>query len=324
MFWMYFAHEFYHPKAAPASAAASPTVTAPVTAPVATSNPTPSPHDPASLAQVAVGDEIPTIEHLLRRVNELEAALAVSDRGRDAFLSSMSHELRTPLNAIMGFSEMISKGVFGAIENPTYQEYAGHIHASGSSLLGKINDLLDIASLDAGGILVEEEDFCLADLLAEAVEIHSHKAFEREQHLRIDCAETIRLWADRRKLLCALTHFLSNALRHSATGAEILLMVRIQPDDGVIMSVRDAGDGIPTAQLEVIRHALQQESSYRNIEPGGIGLGLALSRELAAQHQGRLMIDSIRHRGTVVSMILPKERILAGMPAKRRRGLELV
>jgi signal transduction histidine kinase len=98
-------------------------------------------------------------------------------------------------------------------------------------------------------------------------------------------------------------------------------MARIQPDDGIILSVRDEGEGIQPSQLATIRAALQKDASYRAIECGGIGLGLSLSKELAAQHEGRMMIDSIRHRGTVVSMILPKERILAGMPAKRRRSL---
>lgn len=312
MFWWQFTREFYRlaetPQASARTAAVQPA--APVEPPAS-----------ARTAAVVFHGELPQVRALQARVAELEAALAVADRAREAFLSSMSHELRTPLNAIMGFSEMMKEGVFGAIENPTYEQYCGHIHESGNHLLGKINDLLDIASLDAGGIVLEEEEFALADLFAEAIEIHSHTAFTRSQTIHVDCAAGIRLLADRRKLLCALTHFLSNALRHSKDGGEVTLMARIQPDDGVILSVRDHGEGIQPKQLTAIRDALQRDSAYRNIECGGIGLGLSLSRELAAQHDGRMMIDSIRHRGTVVSMILPKERILAGMPAKRRRSL---
>ena len=83
-------------------------------------------------------------------LHETQSALALSERGRAAFLSSMSHELRTPLNAIMGFSEMMTNKIFGELGNKTYSEYAQHIHDSGSALLGKINDLLEIASMDAG------------------------------------------------------------------------------------------------------------------------------------------------------------------------------
>lgn len=321
MFWVHFTREFYR-LADEQRMAASPAST--IAAPTASVQPTETSPPPAlrSLppATVSFFDDLPQVDAMKARIRELEASLAVADRAREAFLASMSHELRTPLNAIMGFSEMMKQGVFGEVENPTYREYAGHIHQSGTSLLGKINDLLDIASLDAGGTLMEEEDFNLAELFDEVVEMFSHHAFARDQQIKRDCAANIRLNADRRKLLCALSHFLSNALRHSKDGAAITLMARIQPDDGVILSVRDEGEGIAPKQLQAMREALQRDGTYRHIEPGGIGLGLALSRELAAQHEGRLMLDSIRHRGTVVSMILPKERILAGMPAKRKRS----
>ena len=266
MFWLQFTREFYRlaEEQKPATTAAAPGSA--TMAPTARALPSP--------ACVAFFDTLPQIDAMKSRIRELEAALAVSDRSREAFLAAMSHELRTPLNAIMGFSEMMKEGVFGAVENPTYHESAGHIHDSGSSLLGKINDLLDIASLDTGGIVLDESDFLLAELFAEAVEIHRATANQRHQTVHVDCAPNIRLMADRRKLLCALTHFLSNALRHSKNDCSVTLMARIQPDDGVILSVRDEGEGIHPTQLNIIRQALQRESAYRNIEAGGIGLGL--------------------------------------------------
>ncbi|NDF13630.1 MAG: two-component sensor histidine kinase, partial [Proteobacteria bacterium] len=144
MFWLEFTREFYRLAEEKKQAA-----TVPVAPPAAVGRETAVPR--TATAFVAFLDTLPRLDTLQNRVKELEAALAVSDRSREAFLSSMSHELRTPLNAIMGFSEMMKEGVFGELENPTYNAYAGHIHESGSSLLGKINDLLDIASLDAGG-----------------------------------------------------------------------------------------------------------------------------------------------------------------------------
>ena len=315
MYWLQFTREFYR-LAEERKQAQQPVPSPQLAAPVATASRL------TALPPATIGffPDVEQIDTLKARVKDLEAALAVSDRSRDAFLAAMSHELRTPLNAIMGFSEMMKQGVFGAVENPTYQEYAGHIHQSGGTLLGKINDLLDIASMETGGTVMEEEEFCLAELFAELREMHSHAAFTRDITLSVDCAANIRLKADRRKLLCAMGHFLGNALRHSKNESTITMMGRIQPDEGVILSVRDEGEGIPSKQLGTIREVLQRPSSYRHIESGGIGLGLSLSRELASQHEGRMMIDSIRHRGTVVSMILPKERILAGMPARRRRS----
>ena len=256
------------------------------------------------------------LEEALRQT---ESALALSERGRSAFLSSMSHELRTPLNAIMGFSQMMKSGVFGTLENSTYAEYAKHIHDSGTTLLGKINDLLEIASMDCGGLAVTESEFHLAEVLSEAIEIHSHNAFARGMHLKLDCPlMDLEIMADRSKILCAASHMLGNAVRHSRDGGEIALSVRLQPGDGCVISVRDHGEGIPAAQLERIRAALLATETYYNIEPGGVGLGLSLTKELAERHGGRVMIDSIRHRGTVVSILLPTERMVRGLPAKRK------
>lgn len=251
-------------------------------------------------------------------VKQMESSLAVSERSRSAFLSSMSHELRTPLNAIMGFSEMMKSGVFGPLANPTYEEYTQHIHDSGSTLLQKVNDLLDIASMDAGGLELEEEPFFLQELLTEVVEMHSHQAFTRNQIIKVDYPYAMEIEADRAKLICAMSHLIANALRHSKEGEEITLSVRANPSDGVILSVRDSGEGIAPVQLEIIRNALAADIAYFNIESGGIGLGLSLAKELAARHGGKVMIDSIRHRGTVASLILPEERVLRGMPQKRR------
>ncbi len=251
-------------------------------------------------------------------LKQMETSLAMSERGRSAFLSSMSHELRTPLNAIMGFSEMMKSGVFGPLENPTYAQYAEHIHDSGSMLLAKINDLLDIASMDAGGMEIEETEFMLPDLLAEVIEIHSHQAFTRNQRLHLDCPLKLMVMADRAKLLCATSHLISNALRHSQNDDEITIAVRVQADDGVIISVRDGGEGISPAQLDIIRKAMEADVAYFNIECGGVGLGLSLVKELAARHGGRVMIDSIRHRGTVASIILPITRVMRGLPAKKK------
>jgi signal transduction histidine kinase len=254
-------------------------------------------------------------------LEQAKTALAVSERGRSAFLSSMSHELRTPLNAIMGFSEMMKSGVFGPLENSVYQQYAQHIHESGKLLLHKVADLIDIASMDAGTMRMEESECNARELLHEVIEMHSHAAFERGQQLKIDCPAAITFTGDRAKLACVLSHFVSNAVRHSENGAEVTLSARAVPDDGLIFSVRDAGEGIPSTQLAVIRDALQAPETYFKIEPGGIGLGLSLSRELAGCHGGRIMLDSMRHRGTVASLILPEACIRSGLKQRNRRSI---
>lgn len=354
MYWVHFMREFYKPAMSPHAPAQAATHTPVSTITAAHSHHTLHPqldeapmraasvisatdgwtmdalmHTPQQLTDAFVqnpsAEDALTMEQvqddimlLAQRLQTMQTALAVSDRGRSAFLSSMSHELRTPLNAIMGFADMMKSGVFGEIDNPTYKQYVTHIHDSGAHLLSKINDLLDIASMDADNLTLQEEECVLEEILTELVEIHSHRAFERQQTIQLDAAKGITVMADRAKLLCALSHFVTNALRHSAEGAHILVRARIQPDDGLILSVHDEGEGIGNGQLAIIREALQADVAYERIECGGIGLGLSLSKELAARHGGRMMIDSMRRRGTVVAMILPIERIVHGMPRRRR------
>lgn len=250
-------------------------------------------------------------------LKQTQAALALSERGRASFLSGMSHELRTPLNAIMGFAEMMKEGVLGPVEHPTYRDYVHHIHDSGASLLGKINALLEMANIDTGRLTLDEEEFPLSELLAELSEIHSHAAFNREQRLIIDCPGSFHLLADRAKLLCALSHLTTNALRHSPDGATVTVQVRIQPGDGLVLSVRDHGEGIANAQLTAIREALVAPTGAITVETSGIGLGLSLTRELIARHDGRVSIDSIRQRGTVAALVLPLARVTQGLPRKR-------
>jgi two-component system cell cycle sensor histidine kinase PleC len=261
---------------------------------------------------------LPDDNKLAEALRRTEAELRIAQNGRSAFLSAMSHELRTPLNAIMGFAEMIKNGVHGPLGNEVYQNYVQHIHDSGGELLSKVNDLLTIGSMNAHEFELDESDFLLSELLAEAIAVHSHAAFSRRLQMRLDAPSGIEVHGDRTQLLCALAHFLSNAINHSENGKEILMTARIQPDEGLILSVRDQGEGIAPQQVQHIREALQQEASYLAVQGGGIGLGLSLANELANRHGGRIMIDSIRHRGTVVSLIIPKQRILRGMPVKRR------
>lgn len=248
-----------------------------------------------------------------------ESKLRVAEQGRSAFLSAMSHELRTPLNAIMGFAEMMKNSVHGPIGNPVYAEYVAHIHASGSELLSKVNDLLAIGSMNAHEFKLEETTFPLSELLAEVIAVHSHAAFARKLTIRLDAPSAVEIKGDHAQLLCTLAHFLSNAVAHSEAGKEILIAARIQVHDGLIISVRDQGDGIAPAQLNAIRESLQKEACYFTVQGGGIGLGLSLARELAARHGGRVIIDSIRHKGTVTSLVLPVQRIVRGLPVKKQR-----
>ncbi|MBN8543287.1 MAG: HAMP domain-containing histidine kinase [Alphaproteobacteria bacterium] len=260
---------------------------------------------------------ITQMDRMEESLRKAEQQLEEANRGRQAFLSSMSHELRTPLNAIMGFSEMMRNQIFGDVGHPNYREYVTNIHDSGQQLLSKVNDLLEIASLDSGGMAMKEEPFSLNELLSEVREIFSHEAFTRDISLKLDIPHSITLHADRRQLLCALSNFLSNAVKHSLNGGEIHLSARPQGQDGLVIAVRDFGKGMPDEQLKTIRAALQSDAAYFKVEGNGIGLGLSLAKELIARHHGKVSIESMRGQGTVVSMYLPAERVITGLSAKK-------
>lgn len=269
--------------------------------------------------------DVDALRRLSQSTHQIQAEKALAEKSRSAFLSNMSHELRTPLNAIMGFAEMMDNKTFGDVGHPTYEEYVKDIHFSGQHLLGKINDLLDIASIEQNQITLEEEDVSVQSLVQDVIESFSHTAFERNIKIASDIPkDSIIAMMDRRKILCILTHFMSNALRHTSSGSEITISCRVHRTQGLVIAVRDQGEGITSARLANIVRALQDGQTYFSMDSEGIGLGLSLSKELAVRHDGVISIDSIRHKGTVVSLVLPPERVVKGLGnGSSRRNIHL-
>jgi signal transduction histidine kinase len=274
---------------------------------------------------MVLAKDVTELRYLLQQYQRADTSRVAAEKGRSAFLSNMSHELRTPLNAIMGFTDVMRHKLFGEVGHPTYEEYVQDIHFSSQHLLGKINDLLDIAAIDQNRMGLDEEEIPLAQLMQDMLEPISHMLFERGIKLVRDLPrEQITLLADRRKLICILTHFLSNAIRHCGSEAKITVTCRVQRAQGLILSVRDEGEGITAMKLANIVSALQSKETYFAVDGDGIGLGLSLAKELAARHDGTISLDSIRNKGTVVSLILPPERVLRGYGTPdSRRGLHL-
>ena len=274
---------------------------------------------------MVMAKDVDALRRLQHDFQQMSLHKQAAEKGRSNFLSNMSHELRTPLNAIMGFSEMMKSKMFGDVGHPTYEEYVNDIHGSGQHLLGKINDLLDIASIDQNQLSLDEEEISIDPMLRDVVEAFSHGAFERNIKLLCDIPkESVVAIMDRRKVLCILSHFVSNALRHSAPGTTITIVCRVHRTQGLILSVRDQGEGITSGRLANIVKALQSPETYFAMDSEGIGLGLSLAKELAARHDGVVSIDSIRHTGTVISLVLPPERVVKGLGSGNgRRGIHL-
>ncbi|HUJ47524.1 MAG TPA: HAMP domain-containing sensor histidine kinase [Rhizomicrobium sp.] len=241
-------------------------------------------------------------DEALRKRFEAETANA----SKTAFLANMSHELRTPLNAILGFSEIIAKECFGAVGSPRYKEYAGDIHASGSHLLSLINDLLDVAKIEAGRMEIEPEPLDARKIFDTTLKIIGAKARERNQQLVIEVdPSTPQLWADERALKQILINLVSNAVKFTPEGGRIDVVAGRARGGGFQIMVQDNGPGIPRDKLDRIFKPFSQVDNRYDRQGGGTGLGLALVRGLAELHGGRAWIESEHGHGCRAYVVLP-------------------
>jgi two-component system, cell cycle sensor histidine kinase PleC len=241
-------------------------------------------------------------DEALRKRFEAETANA----SKTAFLANMSHELRTPLNAILGFSEIIAKEVFGDVGSPRYVEYASDIHASGAHLLSLINDLLDVAKIEAGRMEIEPCELDVRKCFDSALKIIQVKARERRQELVIDVdPEVPPLIADERALKQILINLVSNAVKFTPEGGRIIVLASRARDGSFQIMVEDNGPGIPREKLDKIFKPFSQVDNRYDRQGGGTGLGLALVRGLAELHGGRAWLESEQGEGCRAFVILP-------------------
>jgi two-component system, cell cycle sensor histidine kinase PleC len=243
-----------------------------------------------------------TRDEALKKRFEAETANA----SKTAFLANMSHELRTPLNAILGFSEIIAQECFGPVSNERYKDYAGDIHSSGAHLLSLINDLLDIAKIEAGRMEISPHPLDARRTLEIALKLAGMKASERHQVLTIEVEPSCPpLFADERALRQILINLVSNAVKFTPPGGRIEVVASAARDGGFQIMVRDNGPGIPHEKLDTIFTPFSQVDNRYDRQGGGTGLGLALVRGLTELHGGRAWIESQEGAGCCAFVVLP-------------------
>jgi signal transduction histidine kinase len=240
-----------------------------------------------------------------RSVRELAAAKLEADLAE--FLANMSHELRTPLNAILGFSDVIRSELHGALGSPRYQQYATHIHDSGMHLLDLINDVLDLSKITAGKMELHEQDIAISDLLSDVLALVKGRAKDVQlsegpwpglPHIR----------ADYRHLKQILLNLLTNAIKFTPPGGQIVVRAAVGQDIRLIVS--DTGIGMTQTELEQAMSQYGQVDSKVARQHRGTGLGLPICKSLALLHGGALEIVSKPDAGTIVSLVLPASRIV--------------
>jgi signal transduction histidine kinase len=253
------------------------------------------------------------------RTEAANAALTVSteraeaaNRAKSQFLANMSHELRTPLNAILGFSEMLTAGYPGQL-NPKQHGYVANIHEGGGFLLRVINDVLDLAQVDAGKLqLHEEADVELDRIAAACIALVKEQAIVGGIRLSLEIEDRIpRVIADSTRLSQIVLNLLSNAVKFTEPGGSVTLAIRRAENSGVVLEVQDTGPGMTAAEVEVALQPFGQVDSGLARRHTGTGLGLPLARELVELHGGSLHVDSEKGRGTTVTVTLPAARVLA-------------
>lgn len=242
------------------------------------------------------------VERALRDRND---ALETTDRLKSEFLANISYELRTPLNAIVGFAEILQKQYFGEL-NERQLDYSHAIVESSQRLIGLINDILDLASIEAGYLRLDRRSVDLHALLVAAQNLWRERARARGLELALDCPEDIGpLECDERRMTQALFNLLSNAFKFTPEGGVITLSAQHLGQE-VLISVSDTGIGIPAQDQARVFGKFERidNSATRGRQPGA-GLGLSLVKSLIELHGGWIQMDSAVDHGTRVTCHLP-------------------
>jgi signal transduction histidine kinase len=243
----------------------------------------------------------------LGQLSESNVALYEANRLKSEFLANVSHELRTPLNSILGFADLLKDA---ANHDAKAARYLQNILSSGRNLLDLINDLLDLAKIEAGRMEIRSEPLSLNDLFEGLTSVLKPLSEQKNLVLLSTVAPDVPIIeTDPAKLQQVLYNFLSNAIKFSPAGARIDLRAQRDEDGGVRVLVTDRGPGIPTEQHQLIFEKFRQiDASHTRIH-SGTGLGLAISKELITLLGGTIGVDSTPGRGSTFWVVLPLKNV---------------
>ncbi len=238
-----------------------------------------------------------------------EQALAASQAKTD-FLANMSHELRTPLNAIIGFSQLMKDEAFGPVGSDKNKEYISDIQLSGEHLLNVINDMLDVAQIEAGVLDYANGDVDLALVVDECIRLQTARATKGGLSLTSDIPSDLPLVkADVIRVKQILLNLLSNAVKFTQSGGEVRVVAEACDDGSVNLTVKDTGIGIKNEDIpKVFEPFVQVENIFTRTHHGS-GIGLSISKRLTALHGGDLTIVSELGIGTNATVSFPKGTI---------------
>jgi PAS domain S-box-containing protein len=261
-------------------------------------------------------------EELLQRGRELEEQslrIQEANRLKSEFLANMSHELRTPLNAVIGFAEVLIDGKAGAL-NQDQREYLNDILTSGQHLLQLINDVLDLAKIEAGRMELYPEAFSIKTVADEVCTIMRQIAAKRYITIALEAPpaeDTVNL--DLRKFKQVLYNLLSNAVKFSHEEGVVKLRIAFAAEEQLEIQVKDSGIGIKADDLPRIFREFEQLESGASRRFPGTGLGLALSKKIVELHNGTISVQSEFGQGSTFNITMPRSVSLSARPTATMR-----
>ncbi|MBT4019925.1 MAG: PAS domain S-box protein [Alphaproteobacteria bacterium] len=244
---------------------------------------------------------------LITAKNEAEFA----NRTKSEFLANMSHELRTPLNAVIGFSEFLANETFGPLGDARYKEYIGDIRDSGTHLLNLINEILDVAKVEAGKMELRENEVDLDDMVLRGIRSVEGRANKSGLIISGTVAPGLPfLRCDETKFRQILINVLNNAVKFTDAGGKIEVFAGLNDDGEMEIQVKDTGIGIAAEDMDAVFRVFGQAESAQDRRFEGAGLGLPLTKALVELHGGDFRLESELGVGTTVFITFPKDRLV--------------
>lgn len=254
------------------------------------------------------------VEQALRESND---ALEAADRLKSEFIANITYQLRTPLTAIMGFAEILQNQYFGPLNN-RQQEYCNNIIEAGQRLISLINDILELATIEAGYMHLDRSEVNVLHMVQGVADVVADWARQEDLELEVSCAEDIgTVLIDERRIRQALFNLLSNAIKFTPAGGRVKLTAEREGDE-LLISVQDNGIGISADDQARIFKRFERA----NIRTGqaGAGLGLSVVKSIIEMHGGRIVVDSAPNRGSTIKCWLPLTAPVTVLPTPVAEG----
>ena len=243
---------------------------------------------------------------------EARRAAEEANAHKSDFLARVSHEIRTPLNAVIGFSEVMLEERFGPVGSERYRQYLRDIHTSGEHLMSLLNDLLDLSKIEAGRMEMTFGEVDLKDVVEQCLAIMQPQASQGRIIVRTSLPLSVpKVVCDIRSIRQIVLNLMSNAIKFTDPGGQIIVSTLYEPTGEVSLRVRDTGRGMSRAYIELALEPFRQVPTTLNQVVSGTGLGLPLTKALVEANRAQFAIESAPGEGTLAKVTFPLQRVLA-------------